>query len=138
MARIDKYEPKGGGFRAPLGFTAVAGDLGVPFGVSIDNNGRVVKGGDATHPIAGVLVLTKIKATGDIVDVMTHGEITEFGGGAAGATAVAMGLAYAAAATGLLSATGGVGTKPVGYVVDSGTVVAQSRLVVRVSAALNS
>jgi hypothetical protein len=130
LARYDKYDPKAGGFRAPLGFNAVAGDLGVPWAVGVDANGRVVKGGT---PIKGVLVITKVKSIGDIVDVMTAGEIVEAGGGAAGTTALATlgGIVWGAAATGQLSQTGGAGTKPLGFTVDGNT-VPTTRLIVRV------
>lgn len=129
MARFDKYDPKAGGFRAPLGFNSVNADLGVPWAVGVDGNGRVVKGGT---PIRGILVLTKNKNVGDIVDVMTHGEIVEAGGGAAGTTALATlgGTVFGAAATGQLSQTGGAGTKPLGFTLDGAT-VATTRLVVR-------
>lgn len=86
MARYDKYEPKAGGFRAPL-----AADLaktttqgtGNPIGVGLDVNGRVVPGAGQTG-IVGVLVTTKNMKAGDIVDVMTNGEIVEMASVAAG------------------------------------------------------
>jgi hypothetical protein len=129
LARFDKYDPKSGGFRAPLGFNAVTADLNVAWAVGIDGNGRVVKG---TDPIRGILVLTKTKSIGDIVDVMTHGEIVEVGGGAAGTVALALGITVrGVAATGILQAAGGAGTKPVGVTLDGAT-PATTRLVVRV------
>lgn len=87
MARYDKYEPKSGGFRAPL-----AADLnatsktgaGNPIGVGLDNQGRVVPG-DGDSGVKGVVVTTKNMKAGDIVDVMTDGEIVEMAGIAAGA-----------------------------------------------------
>ena len=77
MARYDKYDPKVGGFRAPLAADFAAADAGKIFGVGLDTNGRVVKGSGNTG-IVGVLVLTMAKKAGDIIDVMTAGEIVEF------------------------------------------------------------
>ena len=129
MARYDKYAPKGGGFRAGIGFAAVLADLNVPFGVGLDANGRAVKGSGTTGVI-GVLIVTKTKAIGDIVDVMTAGDIVEAGAGAAGTTALAAGIpVYAVPGTGLLTATS-TGNVRVGWTVEGG-VVATTRLVVR-------
>lgn len=126
MARIDKYDPISGGFRAPLAAdlpaTAKTGD-GNPIGVGLDVNGRVVPGAGNTGQ-TGLLVTTKDMRAGDIVDVMTEGEIVEFAG--------VSGTAYSAAnADGALApiAAGGVagaGTIKVGYTVEA------TRLVVRV------
>lgn len=96
--RIDKYDPKVGGFRAPLAAdraaTATGGANGI--GVGLDVNGRVVPGAGVTG-IKGILVLTQDKKAGDIVDVMTAGEMVECAGFAAGANIVAL------EATGVLS-----------------------------------
>lgn len=84
MARYDKYDPIAGGFRAPLGADWDNADVGVPTGVGLDANGRVIKGASTTG-VLGVLVddgrmaagtLTGKKA-GEIVDVMTAGEIVD-------------------------------------------------------------
>lgn len=86
MARYDKYEPKAGGFRAPLAADLAATDstgTGNPLGVGLDVNGRVVAGEGQTG-IVGVLVTTKAMKAGDIVDVMTSGEIVEMASVAAG------------------------------------------------------
>ena len=86
MSRYDKYDPIAGGFRAPLNaaWTATSGPSGVTdlnrvIVVGINSSGKVVK---ATTPAAavGVLILTGPKAAGDVVDVMTHGEIVEIDG----------------------------------------------------------
>ena len=83
MANIDKYEPLSGGHRAPLAVAINGADLRVPLAVGLDGNGRVVKGSGNTGVI-GVLVLTKAKNVGDIVDVMQDGEIVEVDGLVAG------------------------------------------------------
>ncbi len=79
MSRIDKYEPNVGGFRAPIGFNTTAAQMGVAFGVGLDVNGRVQLGG-ANTGIKGVMVNTSAKSVGDIVDIMTFGELVEFPG----------------------------------------------------------
>ena len=149
MARYDKYDPVVSGFRAPLAanLTLVAGSRngvnlapGVgPVGVSLDANGRVVVGGAAQSGMVGVLVknmpagavagsaqLASVTAApvgaqaGDIVDVMTNGEIVDI--------SLAAGTKYYADAT-----TGVLTTTAAGnYYV--GTTVEATRLVVRFDA----
>lgn len=101
MARYDKYDPKDGGFRAPLSADLAATEKtgnGNPVAVSLNSSGRVVVGGGSTtNPIVGVLCTTKAMKAGDIVDVMTHGEIVEMAGSASG------GMVNAVAATGVVA-----------------------------------
>lgn len=110
MARYDKYDPKDGGFRAPLNADLAATDKtgnGNPVAVSVNTSGRVVVGGGSTTmPIVGVVCTSKAMKAGDIVDVMTHGEIVEMAatvaGGmvtAVGSTGVVSGAAHAAVPT---------------------------------------
>ena len=77
-----------------------------------------MKGGGNTGVI-GVITLTKLRVAGDIVDVMTDGEIVECEGLTAG-TAY-----YAVPASGALSATA-TANKRVGHTVEA------DRLIVRV------
>lgn len=122
MARYDKYDPKAGGFRAPLAADFDAADTETVFGVGLDGNGRVVRASGNTG-IVGVLVLTQSKNAGDIVDVMTNGEITDAG--------LAAGTVYwATDADGTVGATGGAGTTRVGHTVEA------DRLVVRMGSLL--
>lgn len=81
MARIDKYEPYAGGFRANLAVDWLAADIEKAVGVGLNANGLIVKGVGTTG-IVGVLVLgsEKGKKAGAVVDTMTDGEIIEFGG----------------------------------------------------------
>lgn len=79
MARIDKYQPVAGGFRAPL--NAAYTGAAAPIAVGINSSGRVVVGAGATG-IVGVICSPYDKAAGDIIDVMTNGELVEFGGAA--------------------------------------------------------
>jgi hypothetical protein len=97
MARIDKYDPISGGFRAPLAAAMAKNSDGNPVGVGLDANGRVVPGA-GTSGVKGLVSVTRDMAAGDIVDVMTDGEMVEFTG-TAGTTY------FAATANGVLSTT---------------------------------
>lgn len=79
MARYDKYDPKAGGFRAPVAaaYTGAAAAIGV----GLDSNGRIVAGAGQTG-IIGVLAKSDNAAALEVLDVMTAGEIVEFGGAA--------------------------------------------------------
>lgn len=82
MARYDKYDPVSGGFRAALA-ADWATPVGTPTAVTLDGNGRVVKVA-AVDTALGVLVVDSAKLAGDIVDVMTSGEIVDCTGLTAG------------------------------------------------------
>ena len=91
MARIDKYDPKDGGFRAKLGFAPVAGDVGSVIPVDIDGNGLAQRAAAASADARGVICLSSLLAQGDPVDVMTDGELVDVttddvAGAAAGAS----------------------------------------------------
>lgn len=79
MARFDKYDPVSGGFRAKLGFAIPAADVGTVFGVRIDSSGIAQKGTAATTPadVRGVVCASQVMAIGDVIDVMTAGEIVD-------------------------------------------------------------
>jgi hypothetical protein len=79
MARIDKYDPVSGGFRATLAadYTGQA----APRGAMLDVNGRVTFGAVAgTAGYVGVVCKPDNAKAGDPIDIMTDGEIVEFGG----------------------------------------------------------
>jgi len=128
MARYDKVDPISGSFRAPLNADLTATEdtgTGPPVGVTINVSGRVVVGSavEPGDPIVGVLCTTRNMKAGDIVDVMTAGEIVEM----PAATFVA-GVSVWCLTTGVLDATApGVGANKC-YV---GTMVEAGRLVVR-------
>ncbi|AHN84028.1 minor capsid protein [Mycobacterium phage Hawkeye] len=120
MARYDKYNPYGGGFRAPLAADWAAADAGKPYAVGINNVGAVVKGAGQSG-VTGVLVLTGSVKAGAIVDVMKFGEIVEFGptAGVPGTDFGAAGTSYYAnTGTGAISSTSGAGTVKVGHTVE--------------------
>lgn len=134
MSRYDKYDPISGGFRAPLaanfGYTSgkpdyAHADLNQVRVVSLNASGLVVVGyaGTTTRPV-GVMILTTPKAAGEIVDVMTAGDILEF--------ALANGSAAAAGTTYTTNQDGTYGTTaPGANVAIIGTTVEATRLVVR-------
>jgi len=153
MARYDKYDPISGGFRGRLGedhgITADSNGEAGPVGVGLNSDGRVVLGAGDTG-IIGVVVKNLPRqpgvrfgnslygdplataymglGEGDVVDIMTSGEIVEVD------SELLPGTRVYAAPDGSLTADaddGGepaVANTPIGYIVDSG------RLVVRVSA----
>lgn len=141
-ARYDKYEPIAGGFRAPLGADLTfdsAGHIG-PVAVSLNASGQVIVGTAAQSGGVGILIKNvplypglgnvpgAINAgvpiggkVGNIVDIMTMGEIV-------GVTGLVAGQTYYAAANGTLTATppaAGVNGYKVGHTVEA------DRLVVR-------
>lgn len=124
MSRYDKYNPKVGGFRAPLAADWEPEDVEKCVGVGLDENGRLVKGGGNTG-IKGVLVLTMVRKAGEVVDVMTDGEIVEFEGadGVPGKDLAKPGTNYGLSAGG--DVTEGAGGIRLGYTVQA------HRLVVR-------
>lgn len=75
MARIDKVVPGDGNFRARLGFTPVASEVGDIIPVQINGSGLVVKA--TSTACDGVIVLSSLLNLNDVVDVMTNGEIVD-------------------------------------------------------------
>lgn len=121
-AHYDKYDPISGGFRAPLAAAIADADPNVVRAVSLDANGRVVIGTAGNSGFVGVIVAHRAMAVGEIVDVMTAGEIVDVTGLVAGTT-------YYAAADGTINSTApaaGVNAGKVGHTVEA------DRLVVRV------
>jgi hypothetical protein len=119
MARFDKYEPLANGFRAKLLADWAAAD-GAPIGVGLDTAGKVVPGAGNTGVIGVVILVGYNKKAGDVVDVMTGGEILEMTGLTAGTKITAN------TTTGVLSTTvAGATQAGVGFTVEA------DRLVVR-------
>lgn len=133
MPRIDKVVPGAGNFRAPLaaayGFTAGLpdknhADIGKVVAVSLDANGRVVRGTAGAAGFKGVICLGEPKGAGEIVDVMQTAEIVEFTT-AAGAAA-ASGTNYTSNADGTYGTTAaGAANFRIGFTVEA------TRLIVR-------
>lgn len=126
MSRIDKYEPMGGGFRAPLNAAITTPDVGKVQAVSLNASGRVVIGAAAAAVgIKGVICPVRPMAVGDVIDVMTDGEIVEFTDTAGGASTAGTDY-FAAFATGAVNTTATGAPQYVGHTVEVG------RLIVRV------
>lgn len=122
MARYDKYDPISGGFRALLAEDFPKEDLNKVIGVGLNASGHVVKGAGKSG-VRGVMILTKVRKAGDVVDVMTQGDIVDLQEGDAGLVPTAGTLYYAASVGGTVSST--ASTNLVGSTVES------QRLVVR-------
>jgi hypothetical protein len=114
MARIDKYDPKDGGFRARLGFAPVAADVGAVIPVDLNGDGHVVRAAANSSAARGVLCLSSLLAEGDPVDVMTDGELVDVT--TAQVAGRAAGAAVSVGAAGTVSAAG-TGTR-VGWFVE--------------------
>jgi hypothetical protein len=124
VARFDKYDGVSGGFRAPLAADFVtAANMSKAFGVGLDTNGRVVLA-IGTTGIKGVLILTKKKYAGEIVDVMTAGEVAEFDPVTPGTLAAAGTNWQALTTDGTISAAAADATHiNIGYTVQAGRLV---------------
>lgn len=79
MARIDKYEPHVSGSRARLAAAWLIGDIGAIIGVSLDVNGRIVKGA-GTQGLVGVCVLQSTHPAGHQVDILQRCDLVEVTG----------------------------------------------------------
>jgi hypothetical protein len=77
VSRFDKYDPFSGGFRARLNAAIESAAVGVIQAVSINSSGRVVVGGATLDLIRGVICPVATMAAGDVIDVMTAGEIAD-------------------------------------------------------------
>lgn len=128
MARIDKYDPISGGFRARLGWAPVAAEVGDVIAVSLNASGQAIKAASAATA-CGVVCLSDQLAQGDVVDVMTHGEIVDVAADGSNNIAGPTAGAYLYAAAG-----GGFGAAPAAGVngVRVGFFVEAWRLIVRV------
>lgn len=139
MSRFDKYDPKDGGFRAPLNaaMTATSGpssvtDLNRIIVVGINSSGRVIKSASVAA-CSGIVIATRPMAILDPIDVMTDGEVVELDGAdIQGGVAATPGqkLYYDATASRLTATAPGVGVN--GFYV--GQVIEAQRLVVRCQA----
>jgi len=123
MSRFDKYGPVVGGFRVPLNAAILAANVGKIQGVSVNTSGKAIIGGSAAGAIVGLICAVRPMAAGDIIDVMTAGEIAE-------ATMTA-GTAFTAGALVYVHLDGTVdNTATLGVIV--GKMIQLDRMVVRV------
>lgn len=130
MTRIDKYDPKAGGYRGTLAADWLAADVEHAVACGHDASGRVVKGAGVTG-VKGIVVLTKAYKAGERIDVMTAGELVEFGPNngtaVAGVDFATTGKNYYGHADGKVTDTQGADGVYLGHTVDSGR-----RLIARV------
>jgi hypothetical protein len=134
ISRFDKYDPISGGFRGKLKAAlsvSTAVERERVFGVSVEAaTGLLVLGGAATA-IRGVIQVRESKAAGDMVDVMTSGEIANFDFLNDGTTPTVLGTPYYVDnVSGAPTATT-TSNKQVGVLV-ADSVTGRNRLVVRV------
>lgn len=116
--RFDKYDPVSGGFRAPLNAAILSADVNKIQGVSINGSGKVVVGGAAETAIAGVICPVRPMAAGEIIDVMTSGEIAD-ARTTADAAFTAGALVKVVGTTGAISAgAAGAGEKIIGRTIE--------------------
>ncbi|QHB37433.1 hypothetical protein SEA_LEOPARD_26 [Mycobacterium phage Leopard] len=134
MARFDKSNPINSTFRAHVAANYPDADLGKIFGCGLDAAGKVVKGA-GIDGVVGVLIVTEkpgvVGPLRDVsrVDVMTSGEVTDFGptAGTPGTDFGEAGKAYYSDAAGNITATWAEGSVYVGHCVEP------DRLIVRVN-----
>lgn len=127
MARIDKYDPKDGGFRARLGFAVVAADVGKVIPVEINGSGNAVRAALNSVEARGVICPVRTMAEGEPVDVMTDGEIVDVNVTNADVTGAVAGAEIQVGAAGTVDAAGT--GKSIGWMVEAW------RLIVRVGRA---
>lgn len=118
MARYDKYDGVAGGFRVKSKAAVVEANWDRPVGLGVDANGLGSVKAPETSGYKGVTIVDRTKRrAGDILDVMTNGEIVDCTGLTAGTTYY------------LQTATGELGTTETRYMV--GHTVEAWRLIVR-------
>jgi hypothetical protein len=121
VARFDKTEPHVGSFRAKLNAQWLLADVGRVRAVSLNANGRVVRGNPAgSTGLRGLIALGLQRNAGHPVDVMTSGEILDITAADIAGTLVAGAPVYATNTTGAgtLTMTAGAGVSVVGFLVE--------------------
>lgn len=97
MARYDKYSGVTGGFRAEAAVDQVEANYDTVLGAGLDATGKAVLKSPETSGFVGVTIVDRTKRkAGNILDIMTDGEIVDVTGLVAGTTY------YLNAATGVL------------------------------------
>lgn len=141
MARYDKVDPISGGFRAKLAaaWTATSGpgsvtDLNRILVVGLNGSGQIVKSASVAA-CTGILVVHDVAAAaGDVMDVMTAGEVVEISASdmQSGVAPVAGAKLYYDSTASRLTATppgAGVNGFYVGQVVEAGRLVVRCQAV---------
>jgi hypothetical protein len=139
MSRFDKYDPIAGGFRGKLklAFVVTGATPAITavnkerlFGVSIEAATGLVLIGGAVGAVRGIVNIREDHAAGDMVDVMSSGEVINFNFLNDGTTPTVLGTPYHAdAATGAPTATA-ASNKGIGFLI-ADSVSGRNRLIVR-------
>jgi len=121
VPRFDKVEPLGGSFRAKLNADWAGAD-GAAIAVGVNSSGKVVVGQGNCGILGVVVLVVNHKKAGDVIDVMTDGEILEMTGLTAG-TAIT-----ADTTTGVLGVTAADATHiRVGHTIEADRLVVRAR-----------
>jgi hypothetical protein len=126
MARVDKYDPIIGGFRADVAVDVLDADLGKLYAYGLDSTGKAVKGAGQSGCMGVWVFNDKPGRVGPLKevarqDIMRNGCICDFGptSGVPGTNFGVAGTAYYAdPATGAISATKASGAYYVGATVE--------------------
>lgn len=87
MARYDKYDGVAGGFRAEAAAAQAEANYDRPIGAGLDADGHVTTKAPGNSRFKGVTIVDRTKRrAGDILDIMTNGEIVDCDGLTAGTT----------------------------------------------------
>lgn len=116
--RIDKYDPVAGGFRAPLNAAYTGSASAV--GASLNSSGRALPGATGNTGFVGVLCKPDNAVAGEVVDIMTHGELSDVEGLTAGT------VYYLNASTGALQTAKTI--YRVGHTVEAGRLVVRFQI----------
>ena len=125
MARVDKYDPITGGFRAHIAENFDDTKIGKLYGWGIDANGKAVIGAGQSGVVGVWVVTERPGVVGPLrevsrIDIMREGCITDFCATAdtPGVDVGVAGTKYFCNAAGEISTTGGAGTYYVGCTVE--------------------
>lgn len=131
-ARMDKVDPISGSFRGRLAAAWPSSDKGLIYGVGLNSSGQLVKGAGASGIVGVVCLASDGAAAGQMVDVMTHGEIADMHFLNDGTTATIAGTVYYADATTGVPTVTATSNKKIGVLLEKDT---RDRLIVRVGLA---
>lgn len=78
MSRYDKYDGVAGGFRAEAAEAQLEANYDRPMGAGLDASGHALLGDASNSRFKGVTIVDRTKRrAGDILDIMTNGEIVD-------------------------------------------------------------
>ena len=125
MARVDKYDPITGGFRAHIAENFDDAKIGKLYGWGLDSSGKAVIGAGQSGVLGVWVVTEKPGVVGPLrevarIDIMREGCVTDFCATAddPGVDVGVAGTKYFCDANGAISTTGGTGAYYVGATVE--------------------